>query len=732
MFQPDLTNCDREPIHIPGRVQSHGFIVVTGEDDQITHVSANITAFTGIDATSMPGKKSSILDEVLGKKPTGFLSQLISLGQHPDGFRPNNPYRVTIAGNPWNLIINQSPDHYLFEFEPERTDLESELQHKVGRSLSEMLAYKELSELLNNVAVQIKKIIHYDRVMIYKFHNDGHGEVVAETKNEELEPWLGLHYPASDIPQQARELYKLNLVRLIADVHTEPAALLTHEEQPLDLTNSGLRAVSPIHIQYLKNMGVASSFSVSILDRDKLWGLIACHNYTPRFINFNQRESAKLVGQVLSSAISFRQQEEDQNLLSKSRESISTLTRSLLHGSSIPDALFAAEGELLKVVGATGAAFVFEKKTYTMGQVPGEKFLNELCEWLSIHVDDCYANSNLVAEYPAAKEQQDTVSGLLTCRLSKELNEFIIWFRPERIAYVNWAGNPEKPTSNTESGLMTISPRESFKVWSQEVHQHSLPWEPGDHAAANQLREEINFAISRRATELRVLNEKLREAYNELDTFSYTISHDLKHPLTTIKSYAQLIVRATDQERMRNMAGRINDGAVKMQAMIEEVLQYSRVGQARVERKAINMQHLLDELRHDLLIAFNQPEIQIEIGNAPELEGDQLMIQQVFSNLIGNAVKYSSKAEQPKVKVEGQRIGQKVMYTITDNGIGIDQKDFGKIFDLFSRADAGKEFEGSGVGLSIVKRIIEKHQGKIWLESERHQGTRFFVEFPLN
>ena len=229
-----------------------------------------------------------------------------------------------------------------------------------------------------------------------------------------------------------------------------------------------------------------------------------------------------------------------------------------------------------------------------------------------------------------------------------------------------------------------------------------------------------------------MLNEKLREAYNELDTFSYTISHDLKHPLTTIKSYAQLIVRATDQERMRNMAGRINDGAVKMQAMIEEVLQYSRVGQARIERKAINMQDLLDELRHDLLIAFNQPEIQIEIGNAPELEGDHLMIQQVFSNLIGNAVKYSSKAEQPKVKVEGQRIGQKVMYTISDNGIGIDQKDFGKIFDLFSRADAGKEFEGSGVGLSIVKRIIEKHQGKIWLESERHQGTRFFVEFPLN
>ncbi|MNR11561.1 Bacteriophytochrome [compost metagenome] len=201
----------------------------------------------------------------------------------------------------------------------------------VGRSLSEILSDKKIENLLGNVAQQIKKIIGYDRVMVYKFHEDGHGEVVAEAKSDNFESWLGLHYPASDIPKQARELYKINLVRLIADVHTTPSALLTHpingEAVPLDLTHSTLRAVSPIHIQYLKNMGVASSFSVSILDGDNLWGLIACHNYTPRFINYRERESAKLVGQVLSSAVSFREQEEEQQHANEHRQSVDAITR---------------------------------------------------------------------------------------------------------------------------------------------------------------------------------------------------------------------------------------------------------------------------------------------------------------------------------------------------------------------------------------------------------------------
>ncbi len=168
---------------------------------------------------------------------------------------------------------------------------------------------------MQNAAEQVKEIIHYDRVMIYKFWEDEHGEVIAEAKNEDLEPFLGLHYPATDIPKQARALYKLNLTRIIADVH-HPASPVTAMSDiaaafPLDLTFSTLRAVSPIHIQYLKNMGVAASFSVSLIAHGELWGLIACHNYTPRFIDYKEREGARLIGQILSAQLEFRDEEEN-------------------------------------------------------------------------------------------------------------------------------------------------------------------------------------------------------------------------------------------------------------------------------------------------------------------------------------------------------------------------------------------------------------------------------------
>jgi chemotaxis family two-component system sensor kinase Cph1 len=191
------------------------------------------------------------------------------------------------------MILSTAGELFLAEFERSSSDLEEDLQQIMGSTLSLMLGDANLSRLLDKTAEQIKKIIHYDRVMVYKFHEDGHGEVVAEAKNADLSPLMGLHYPASDIPKQARELYKLNLTRLIADVNAQASDILTFEDGALDLTNSSVRAVSPIHIQYLKNMGVASSFSVSLIHNGDLWGLVACHNYTPRFINYRQRDAAR-------------------------------------------------------------------------------------------------------------------------------------------------------------------------------------------------------------------------------------------------------------------------------------------------------------------------------------------------------------------------------------------------------------------------------------------------------
>ncbi|RYY36819.1 MAG: GAF domain-containing protein [Sphingobacteriaceae bacterium] len=737
MQQADLTNCENEPIRIPGKVQSHGFLIAIDNTLQIRFCSENTAEFLGASASVLLGKQVSILDDFTdeGEYLGGIISQAIQYSKR-DASNQLNTYQSIIKTKPFNVIINRSGDYFLIEFEPQQSNLDADLQQMVGRSLSEILADKQLDKLLTNTAEQVRRIINYDRVMVYKFHADGHGEVVAETKNDDLKPWMGLHYPASDIPQQARELYKHNLVRLIADVHSEPSPILTNIDgqagTSLDLTTSTLRAVSPLHIQYLKNMGVASSFSVSILDQGKLWGLIACHNYTPHFINHQQRESAKLVGQVLSSAISFRQQEEDQHKTIRSRGVVEQLTRYLLRNIPVEEALLKQDVTFGEAIDCTGAALYFENQLYTLGTVPDNGFIKNLIIWLAENMEgNTFATTNLSALFPEAGKHIATASGLLACRLSRELDEYMLWFRPEVITHVTWAGNPEKNIETDANGMKFISPRNSFEAWSQDVKNTSAPWQKHDTDIAVLLKDEVNYSISRKATELRVLNEKLREAYEELDTFSYTISHDLKNPLTAIKSYSQLInTRFELDPQVKSMMDRIEGNVFKMQDMIEEVLNYSRIGQTKLKIKAINMQKLLDELRRDLLIASNNPEINLKINNTPEIHGDETMILQVFSNLVGNAVKYSGKADKPLITVDGKALNEHtIQYAITDNGIGIDKTEQEQIFELFSRSRNASSFEGSGVGLAIVKRILNKHHGRVWVESEPGQGATFYVSF---
>jgi chemotaxis family two-component system sensor kinase Cph1 len=734
MNQINLSNCDREPIHIPGKIQGHGFLVAINQERKITYCSENIVAFASITAEALLGEPVYFLETAILKKVDGFIEKLIAIANTKDGFQPVNPYPVDLGGNDFNLIISASADQYLLEFEPSISDLHTDLQQVMGSMLSEIMADAKLSRLLDRAALQIQKVIGYDRVMIYKFHEDGHGEVVAEVKNDELTPWLGLHYPASDIPQQARELYRLNLVRLIADVAQAPSNIVTYSdlnEVPLDLTFSSLRAVSPMHIQYLKNMDVASSFSISLIHQGELWGLVACHNYTPRYIHYKQREAAKLIGQVLSSSLSFRQSEEDQHKSNKLKAAVDDLTRHLSRYNHIEDALFNHEVTLVQAVESGGAVLAYDNQLYPAGKTPDTDFLSAFISWLQENMQETvYSTDRLPEEYPPALAYKAMASGVLVCRLSKELKEYLIWFRPEVAATITWAGNPDKPVEVGESGDAQISPRKSFETWIQQVKLTSLPWKNEDFRSALQLKDEVSFAISRKTTETRILNEKLKVAYDELDSFSYTISHDLKNPLTAIKSYSQLLKRNSRLDpRDQKMVEGILSGAGRMQSMIKEVLHYSKAGQIKAKPRLVDMTVLLNDLKEQLLIAYEDLTLIINIGLTPSIFGDETMIHQVFSNLLGNAIKYSGKINSPLIAVSGELIDNQICYRVTDNGIGIKLKDIEKIFDLFTRSADVDDYEGTGVGLAIVKKIMEKHMGRIWVQSEPGTGSTFHVAF---
>lgn len=733
-FKVDLTNCDREPIHILGKVQTHGFLIAADtQTGSITYISENLPAYIKEEAKNFLGTNIIEAEKKLQLSNSQLtLSQRLTVNNSSKGFEINNPYYIELNKEPYNLIISISGNNHVYEFEPSSFD-EVDIQKVIGRSVSQILSKTSITSLLSEAASEIKNIIDYDRVMIYKFDEEGHGQVIAEQKNDNLEPFLGLYYPASDIPKQARELYKINLTRIVADVDSESAAIITHlQNEPLDLTHSVLRAVSPIHIQYLKNMGVKASFSISLITKGELWGLIACHNYVPKFINFKVRDASKLIGQILSSALEYRQGEEDVaefNLLS---EAATNLNNSIESENFLTDALTRNAINIQNITTAKGVALLFDNKITCIGNTPTEKQIVEMAKWIIDNTQDTiYYTHRFPEVFLPAQAYSNVASGVIVCVVSKNLSEMIIWFKPEQITNINWAGNPEKAVEISDDGMLQLLPRKSFKSWTEIVKNTSTKWNRAEITAVLQIKDRITYAINRKANEIRLLNERLVVAYEELNTFSFTVSHDLQTPLSSIKNYTELLLERNESldDNARFILGRINTCADKMTLLIKEVLKYSIVGREEIKMVQIDMVNMMETIKLVVIDALQPQNLAFTIGNMPAIKGDEVMICQVFTNLINNAVKYSSKSIPSVVSVKGAVFGNEIIYSITDNGVGIDINYYTRVYELFKRMDNATEFEGTGVGLAIVKRIIEKHQARIWFESELGIGTTFYMAF---
>ncbi len=738
----DLTNCEREPIQWPGYIQSHGYLLAL---DPVTftvwQASENTHDLTGLPVNDLIGK--AVVEFSLGDLPGTTLHELLMVAMRngtPEAF---NPYQVSIHNSNWFVVLHLHDGALIVELEPVSKPINGRSLSSatlLTQTMSDVQRSVTLAELMEKTAQKVKSVTGFDRVMIYRFGEDWHGEVIAEAREDHLEPFLGMFYPASDIPRQARELFKINLVRSIADVNqprTQVCPLnYAHYDRPLDLTHAGLRAVSPMHIEYLQNMGVRSSMSIALLYRGELWGLIACHHYSgPRLIDYATRQSVKLISQILSTALEIRKNDEDTAFTKKIQTNEQTLYQHMLTDWNVVQGLTKHPLTALDLNTATGMALLFEGQFHTLGDTPDEADVMSLIEWLkTVTTDVVFQTNQLPNLYAPAELFRPRASGLLMLVLSREMNEYLLWFKPEQIQSVSWGGNPEKPVEVSNTGEVRLSPRKSFEKWSQLVRNKAVPWQQSEVATALKLREDLLQLVSQKANQIRVLNEQLRLAYEELEAFSYTISHDLRAPLSSIKSYSEIYLEDygdSMDEQAKTIFDKIVKATDRMNTLIRNVMQYSRMGRTELTSESLSMNVLLNQLREEVLVGENGRAITVTIGNTPALCGDQTMVMQVFSNLLSNAVKYSRPMPAAHVTIQGHEDGHEVIYSVTDNGIGIDMKQAGKVFELFQRLDISTTYEGYGVGLAIVKRIMSRHRGKVWFESMPNQATTFYVSFPL-
>ena len=514
----DLTNCDREPIHISGHIQPHGVLLVVREPQlEIVQVSENTLHLLGFAPESAIGQDLSLLfDRVQLEKLKACLRN--------ENLKTVNPIKLYVErpgkSLEFDCILHRVQEVLMVELElatsQENLSVFS-FYHSVRATVSKIQSAKNLKDLCQVTVEEVRQISGFDRVMVYQFDAEGNGAVIAEDKAEKLSPFLGLNYPSSDIPKQARQLYSLNWLRLIPDINYKPVPIVSGKNavttQPRDLSFSVLRSVSPIHIEYLQNMGVAASMSISLIKDKELWGLIACHNYTPKYLNYELRAACEFIGQVMSLELQSKEGNEDydyklhlKSLQTKIFEDIST-------SENLSQVLVKCQHNLLEAVNAQGAAIVFGDNCYRVGQTPEGESLKYLTQWVQKHLkQEIFYTDSLAKCYPEAEEFKDTASGCLAIAISPTQKIYVLWFRPEVIKTVNWAGNPNKPLQTDEDGNYRLSPRKSFELWKENVRYKSLPWKQCEIDAALELRKAMINIVLCQIDKLEKLNRALEES----------------------------------------------------------------------------------------------------------------------------------------------------------------------------------------------------------------------------
>jgi two-component system, chemotaxis family, sensor kinase Cph1 len=760
----DLSNCDREPIHVSGSVQSHGVLFILQEPEfEVLQVSNNVQELINHYPEDLLGQP---LINFLGAEQIDCIKKCLD-----DDFEYVNPLKISIQVGEKNLffdgIVHHTQDKVCLELEPtENQEYINFLKfyHLVNSTVTKLQNSSNLQEMSEIAVKEVKKLTNFERVMVYKFDPDGSGSVIAEEKADDLIPYLQLRYPSSDIPQQARQLYSYNWLRIIPDVNYQPREIISSEnsltdtdtDTDLDLSLSVLRSVSPIHIEYLKNMGVTASMSISIIRNKKLWGLIACHHSSPKYISYEVRTACEFLGKVFSSELADKQENEDLDYKVKLKSMQTKFIASISQAENLISGLGECESNLLlDFIDARGVIICSGDQCSSIGHTPAKEDLPPLIAWVNKQTQDNIFYTNILSQlYPQAEKYKDVASGLLALTISRIHKNYILWFRPEVIKTVNWGGNPNKPVEISENGELRIYPRKSFAMWQETVKNSSLPWKNCEIEAVTELRSAIVSIVLRKADELAKINIELERSNSELDAFAYIASHDLKEPLRGIHNYSSFLMEdyadildANGLSKLQTLV-RLTQ---RMEDLIDSLLHFSRLGRAELSRQQIDLNDLLQAVIDVIQISQQESSVDIIIPrHLPEIVGDRIQINELFTNLITNAIKYNDKVNKiveigfidthkldtyqnffiKNIDNEYSSESFQVFY-VKDNGIGIPKKHHEIIFRIFKRLHGQKDYGGgTGAGLTIAKKIVERHGGKISIESIVGEGTNFYFSLP--
>lgn len=504
----DLSTCAREPIHVPGAIQPHGALLVLREPGlTIRRASANAPALLRVPAGSLLGAP---LAAILGPGDVARVSAALRAAC----LAGENPLSIEIGGHRFHGVLHRHLGDTFFELEPALPSELSTAVHPVHGAVTRLGSARGVRDLCAILVDSVCALTGFDRVLVYRFDAEDSGAVVAEAKAEGVDSYLGLHFPASDIPRQARELYRLSWIRYIPDAVYTPTPLVPPDspDDTLDLSFSLLRSVSPIHLEYLANMGLRASMSISLVHRQRLWGLITCGHRTPRYVDYELRASCELLGRIASLLLGAMEELDEQDQRSRRRAAVEHLAGVMRASDEGPVlGLFHEERELLSLVDATGVVAAVGGQLRSAGKTPPPEEITRLLDWLAReHPDGVFATDRLPSLFESGEELRRDGSGILTFSLPTIGVDRLIWFRPEVVQTVAWGGNPQKPVATSDPDSATrLHPRRSFALWQEVVEGTALAWSSAESTASDLRRYAVEIDLERQARREHEARERL-------------------------------------------------------------------------------------------------------------------------------------------------------------------------------------------------------------------------------
>ncbi len=758
-----LSNCDDEPVRTPGCIQAHGALLVLRPADlSILQASENTRAILGHDAVGLLGQSVAAVVQAPGAARLRSI-----LATEPTDRNPIFAFTMPAGDGvaELDLTVHTLDGVVILEFEATgrrvadpgavpavpSLPLMPDYYSLMKKTVSRLQATNTVRTFCHVLADEIRALSGMDRVMIYKFHADHHGEVYAESRRSDLAPWLGLHYPAEDIPKPARDIFARTWIRPVPDINGSLAEMLPlvnpDTGRPVDMTFCALRGVSVMYTEYLQNMGVSAGLTMPLRRDSDLWGLIACHHYDgPRHVSYELRAACEFLAQV--GSLQHKSVEDRENATYRLR--LEEVNQQLLTMAAQEGGLTSmTDGTptLMSAMQADGAALFHRDRWWRVGQTPDDSQLDALGHWLVQRMQlkpmgsPLFATHALAADYSPAAAYADVASGLLAAPLSRSGQNLVMWFRQEVAKTVDWGGNPhDKPTVTGPHGPR-LTPRRSFELFTESVHQQALPWLQVEIDAAARLRTLIMELVVVRAEQMAGLNADLARSNEELDAFAYVASHDLKEPLRGIHKYAQQLLEAvpTNVDEKRKLDGLMRL-TLRMDSLLDSLLHFSRVGREALTLESVDLNAVLADASEMIGSRIGDDGTVIVAPRVlPQVLCDYVRVREVLVNLLSNALKYNDRTDK---RVEVGYVGieetllrdafpagavDQMVFFVRDNGIGIAARHFDQVFKMFKRLHGRDEYGGgTGAGLTIVRKLVERHHGLVWLDSTPGEGSTFY------